>query len=97
MSELRKLPAGAKVQVKLKTGQTIRGRLVSVSTDSFILAVSGRGTQTNQTIPFSDASNISAQRRTHTPVVAWIAAGAIAAVVVIVVSVFLIERHNEGA
>jgi hypothetical protein len=47
-------------------------------------------------IPFGEAQRVKAQPRTSTSVVAWVAAGAIIAVVVIIVAVFLIERHNEG-
>ena len=48
-----------------------------------------------RTIAFSDIVVLKRQPATHNPVLAWVAAGAIVAVVVIAVSVLLIERRNE--
>jgi hypothetical protein len=95
-TQLLALPIGTKLEVKLMSGERVRGRLSSVDSDRFTLTV-GRGqTQTARVIPFGEAQRVKAQPRTSTSVVAWVAAGAIIAVVVIIVAVFLIERHNEG-
>jgi hypothetical protein len=92
---LKPLPPGSEIDTKLKDGRALRGRLVSLNPDGFTLAVSQRGTETNRTIKFSEVESV--QPRKHASTIAWIAAGAIIAVVVIVVSIVLIERHNEGA
>jgi hypothetical protein len=89
------LPIGTKLEVKLKSGERVRGRLSSVDPDHFTLA-GGRGqSKTTRAIPFRETQSVKAQPRTSTSVVAWVAAGAIMAVVVIIVAAVLIERHNE--
>jgi hypothetical protein len=73
----------------------IRGRLSSVDQNGFTILI-GRAKTTSRFISFRDAESVIADQRTHTPIAAWIAVGGIAAVVVIVIAAFVIERHNEG-
>jgi hypothetical protein len=95
-TQLLALPIGTPLEVKMKSGERVRGRLSSVDSDRFTLAV-GRGpTPTTRVIPFREAQRIKAQPRTLTSVFAWVVGGALIAVVVIFVAVVLIERHNEG-
>lgn len=49
-----------------------------------------------RTIAFSDIVALKRPLATHNPVLVWVTAGAIVAVVVIAVSVLLIERKNES-
>jgi hypothetical protein len=95
-AQVRTLPIGTPLEVKMKSGERVRGRLSSVDSDRFTLAV-GRGpTPPTRVIPWAQAQSVKTRPRTATSVVAWVAAGAILAVVVVIVAVILIERHNEG-
>lgn len=95
-AQIRSFPLGTPLEVKLKTGNRVRGRLVSVDSERFTIAVGRVKHKTERVIRLSEAESVKAQQPTHTPVVAWIAVGALVAVVVVVVAAILIERHNEG-
>src|SRR3954451_21750175 len=74
------LPIGTRLEVKMRSGERVRGRLSSVDPDRFILAVGRGSAPTTRVIPFGEAQSVKAQPRTATTVVAWVAAGAIIAV-----------------
>jgi hypothetical protein len=94
--QIRTLPIGTQLEVKMKGGDRVRGQLLSVDPDSFAIAVGRVKTKTARVIRFGEAESVRAQPHAHTSVIAWVAAGALVAVVVIVVATVLIERHNEG-
>jgi hypothetical protein len=83
------------LDVHLKGGEKVRGRLVSVGQNGFTLAVGRAKSPTPRAIGFTEIDKIVAHKPTHTPVAAWIATGAIVGVAVVAVVVFLIYRHNE--
>jgi hypothetical protein len=95
-AQLLALPIGTQLEVKMKSGERVRGRLSSVDSDRFTLSVGRKQTPTTRVIPLAEAQRVKTQPRTVTAVVAWVAAGAIIAVVVVIVAAILIERHNEG-
>jgi hypothetical protein len=90
--QIRTLPIGTQLEVKMKGGDRVRGQLLSVDPDSFAIAVGRVKTKTARVIRFGEAESVRAQPHTHTSVIAWVAAGALVAVVVIVVATVLIER-----
>ena len=87
---------GTKVDITLAGGLSIRGRVAAVDSESVTLDVGRAATNRTRRIPFRDIVGLKVHSATHTPVLAWVAVGAIAAVVVVAISVLLIERHNEG-
>lgn len=90
------LGIGTKVELQLIGGSHIRGRISAVQPDALTI-YDGRATAgKTRTIAFTNIVTLKRQPATHTPVLAWAAAGAIVAVVVIALSVLLIERRNEG-
>ena len=93
--KVRAFAIGTKLTVKTQSGEVIRGKLLSAERETFTLQV-GRRKATVRTVASRDVATIAADRPSHTPVAAWVAVGAITAVVVIVIAVFAIERHNEG-
>lgn len=95
-TQVMNIPVGAKLKVKMKDGDKIRGRLLSVDQSGFTISTGRAKKNASRMINFRDTESVVAEQRTHTPLVAWIAAGAIATVVVIVVVAFVVERHNEG-
>jgi hypothetical protein len=95
-TQLLAFPIGTQLEVKMKSGERVRGRLSSVDSDHFTLAVGRKQTSTPRVIPLAEAQRVKVPPRTSTSVVAWVAAGAIVAVVMIIVAAVLIERHNEG-
>ena len=95
-AQVMNIPVGTKLNVKMKGGDKIRGRLLSVDQNGFTISTGRAKRNASRVINFRDAESVVPEQRSHTPVVAWIAAGAIAAGVVIVVVAFVIERHNEG-
>jgi hypothetical protein len=90
------LGIGTKVEVQLVGGSHIRGRIAAVQPDALSVYVGRPNARKVRTIPFTNIVTLKRQPATHTPVWAWVAVGAIAAVVVIAVSVLLIERRNES-
>ncbi|HXE11941.1 MAG TPA: hypothetical protein VN633_07470 [Bryobacteraceae bacterium] len=90
------LGIGTKVEVQLVGGSRIRGRISAVQPDALSVYVGRRNASKLRTIAFSNIVTLKRQPATHTPVLAWAAAGAIVAAVVIAISVLLIERRNES-
>lgn len=95
-TQVMNIPVGTKLKVKMKDGDKIRGRLLSVDQDGFTISAGRAKRNVPRMINFRDTESVVTEQRSHTPLLAWIAAGAIATVVVIVVVAFVIERHNEG-
>lgn len=67
---------GTPLEVKVKTGNRVRGRLLAMDSERFTIAVGGVKNKTMRVIRFREAESVKAQQPTHTPVVAWIAVGA---------------------
>lgn len=81
-------------EVKLRSGEKIKGKITSLSTDSFSIADSKSGN--SQTILFSDVEQIKRSRKglsTGT----WIVIGASAAAAIIVGTIFGKYYCNESA
>jgi hypothetical protein len=90
------LPIGTKVDVRLKGGERVSGRLQARDQSGFTVEVGTGKAKTSRVVNFTDADKITAHPPTHTLTVAWIVTVAIVAAVVVVIAVILIERHNEG-
>jgi hypothetical protein len=90
------LGIGTKVEVQLVGGSHIRGRISAVQPDALRVYVGRPNAGKVRTIAFTNIVTLKRQPATHTPVLAWAAAGAIVAAVVIAISVLLIERRNES-
>lgn len=90
------LGIGTKVDVQLVGGSHIRGRISAVQPDALRVSVGRPNAGKVRTIAFTDIVALNRQPSTHARVLAWAAAGAILAAVVIAVSVLLIERRNES-
>ena len=90
------LGIGTKVEVQLVGGSHIRGRISAVQPDALSVHVGRSNAGKVRTIAFTNIATLRRQPATHTPVLAWVATGAIVAAVVIAVSVLLIERRNES-
>jgi hypothetical protein len=90
------LGIGTKVEVQLVGGSHIRGRISAVQLDALRISVGRPNAGKVRTIAFTNIVTLKRQPATHTPVLAWAAAGAIVAAVVIAISVLLIERRNES-
>ncbi len=93
--QVGKLPMGAFIEIRFTDKTKVRGYLSAVEADGFSFKV---GSPTNTTVrqaAFTDVKSLKEIHKTHTPVGAWIAVGAIAAAVIIVVAIFAAERHNE--
>jgi hypothetical protein len=89
------LGIGTKVEVQLVGGSHIRGRISAVQSDALSVYVGRPNAGKVRTIAFTDIVTLKRQPATHTPILAWVVAGAIVGVVVIAISVLLIERRNE--
>jgi len=89
------LGIGTKVEVQLVGGSHLRGRISAVQPDALGVYLGRPNSGKVRTIPFTNIVTLKRQPATHNPILAWVAAGAIVAVVVIAVSVLLIERRNE--
>jgi small nuclear ribonucleoprotein (snRNP)-like protein len=94
-TQIAALPPGTKIDVRMKSGKSLSGRLVSTDQNGFTVAVGQAKTNDQRAISFDETDKVVAHKRTHTPVIAWIAAGAVVGVVVIVIVAIGIERHNE--
>jgi hypothetical protein len=90
------LGIGTKVEVQLVGGSHIRGRISAVQPDALRVYAGRPNAGKVRTIAFTNIVTLKRQPATHTPVLAWAAAGAIVAAVVIAISVLLIERRNES-
>lgn len=93
--QVGRIPLGTFVEVRFTDRTKARGYLTQVGSDAFSLNPTKAGTGVSREAAFKDVDSVKAVKPTHTPIAAWIATGVIAAVVVIVVAVVLIERHNE--
>jgi hypothetical protein len=89
-------PVNTRLDIRTINGEKLSGKLLSHDEAGFLLATGSKGAPTQRSIPYASVAKVRAHPPTHTPLGAWIAVGLIAAVVVIVVAVFAIERHNEG-
>ncbi len=89
------LGIGTKVDVQLVGGSHIRGSIAAVQPDALSVSVGRPNAGKVRTIAFTNIVTLKRQPATHNPVLAWVVAGALVAVVVIAVSVLLIERRNE--
>ncbi|HEY3936475.1 MAG TPA: hypothetical protein VGL97_03555, partial [Bryobacteraceae bacterium] len=90
------LGIGTKVEVQLVGGSHIRGRISAVQPDALGVYVGRPNAGKVRTIAFTNIVSLKRQPATHTPILAWAAAGVIVAAVVIAISVLLIERRNES-
>ena len=93
--EATKLAADSKskAEIKMNTGQKLKGRITAVEQDSFSFIE--QDSSKTQTIAFSDVDKINKHRKISTG--GWIGIGAAAAVGVIVTA-FLVQRIcNERA
>lgn len=90
------LGIGTKVEVQLVGGSHVRGRISAVQSHALGVYVGRSNAGKVRTIAFTDIVSLNRQPSTHARVLAWTAAGAILAAVVIAVSVLLIERRNES-
>jgi hypothetical protein len=93
--QVSQISVGAFVEVRFMDKTKLRGYLAAVEADGFSFKTGDAATGTLRQAAFGDVTSVKVVKRTHTPVGAWIAMGAIAAAVVIVVAIFAIERHNE--
>jgi hypothetical protein len=93
-AEITAMPVGTKLDVRLKGGERVKGRLVSVDEMAFTLTL-GKSAGSSRKIGFDDVDRFTAHPPTHTPIAAWVVTGAIAAVVVAVVVGLAIYFHNE--
>jgi len=94
--QIASLPIGTKVDVRLKGGERVSGRLVSHDQNGFTIEMGDGKAKTSRVISFTDANKITAHEKTDTPIVAWIAAGAIVGAVVLVLVALGTQAHNEG-
>jgi hypothetical protein len=90
------LGIGTKVEVQLVRGSHIQGRIAALEPDALRVYVGRPKAGKVRTIAFTNIVALKRRPATHTSVLAWAAAGAILAAVVIAVSVLLIERRNES-
>jgi hypothetical protein len=60
------------------------------------ISIGRQNTAPRRIILLRDVVALKVRHPTHTPVLAWIVAGSLGAAVILALSVFLIERHNEG-
>ena len=90
------LGIGTKVDVQLVGGSHVRGRISAVEADALQVSVGRPNAGKVRSIAFTDIVGLNRQPSTHARILAWTAAGAILAAVVIAVSVLLIERRNES-
>ena len=93
--QVSQLPIGAYVEVRFTNKTKVRGYLSAVQADGFSLKEGSPATPTVRQAAFSDVKSLKVITKTHTPVGAWIAVGAIAAAVIVVVAIFATEKHNE--
>ena len=94
-SEISALPMGTKLEVRLKGGEKVKGRLASFDQKTFSIDVGKATGVPPRSISFDNVEKFTAHPPTHTPVAAWVVTGAIAAVVVAVVVGLAIYFHNE--
>jgi hypothetical protein len=93
--QIAALPVGTKVDVRLKGGERVSGRLVSHDESGFTIEMGDGKAKTSRVISFTDVDKITAHPKTHTPIVAWIAAGAIVGAAAMVIVGILIYLHND--
>ena len=93
-ADISALPVGTKLEVRLKGGEKVKGRLASFDQRAFTLTMRN-ATRSSRSISFDNVEKFTAHPPTHTPVAAWVVTGAIAAVVVAVVVGLAIYFHNE--
>jgi hypothetical protein len=92
---IRALSTGSLIDIKTTTGQRVRGQLLTTTVDSLTISMGRRNTASQRIILLRDVVALKVRQPTHTPVGAWIVAGALGAAVIIALSVFLIERRNS--
>ena len=90
------LPAGSWIEVRLVSKEKIHGRLGVVDPDGFTVKLQDPSA-TERRIAFADVKSVKAIQSARGRAVTWIVAGALVAVVVVALVVYLSFRHNEGA
>lgn len=93
--QVSKLPPNAFIEIRFTNKTKVRGYLSTVEADGFSFKEGSPATPTVRQAAFSDVKSVKVITKTHTPVGAWIAVGAIVAAVIVVVAIFAVERHNE--
>jgi hypothetical protein len=93
--QVRQLPVGAHVEIRFTDKTKSRGYLSTVEADGFSFKEGSPTSSAMRQVAFNDVKSVKVITKTHTPVAAWIALGAIAAAVIVVVAIFATERHNE--
>lgn len=89
------LPPGAWIEVRFVNREKVRGRLGAVDSDGFSLTPQDRSASERR-IAFADVKSVKAIQSTRSRVAVWIVAGAMVAVIVVALAVYLQYRHNEG-
>jgi hypothetical protein len=93
---IRALSTGNRIDLRTTDGQRIQGLLITTTVDSLTISIGRQNTASRRVILLHDVVALKVRHPAHTPVAAWIVAGCLGAAVVLALSVFLIERHNEG-
>src|SRR5271157_4816302 len=90
--QVSKLATGTFIEVRFTNKTKVRGYLSSVEADGFSFKEGSPARPTARQAAFSAVKSVKVITKTHTPVAAWIAVGALIAVAVVVVVAVGIER-----
>ena len=82
------------VEVRLQSGLKERGHLAERTANGFELKPVNAARGNQHSIAFGEVQSIRKIEKTHTPIAAWIAFGAIVGVVVVAVAAYLVFRSN---
>ena len=93
-SQVAGIKPGKLIQVRLMDKQKLRGQLGASDADGFTLQTQGRAAAERR-VSFAEVKSVTTVSSKGVRATTWIIAGAVVAVFVIAVVVFLAEKHNE--
>ena len=85
---------GKQIEVRLMDKQKLRGQLGASDAEGFTLQMQGAA-PSERRVSFAEVKSLTAVSGKGVRVVTWIIAGAVVAVVVVALAIYLQFRHNE--
>lgn len=92
--QISALSPGTLIEVRFHNGKKERGYLADRNPNGFDLKPQKQSNGGTRLIAFQDVRSIRKIERTHTPLAAWVAFGAIVGVAVVALAAYLVFRSN---